>query len=342
MKTKSHTYSIRSRVDTTFNTARAGLLVPLVLGALALSGPVNGAVVSDFTTATWEWAAGDSQAVTFTAAEGQLKISAQFTQPTNLRNFANTFADIGWYDELRLVLGQTLEMRVDLISVSHDDVFTFLSWSSNWQPGEGYTLFADKNEFGLTKFHQNTQSFSIAFWESIPAIQSPVTLVLGLTPTAEGGQSLVITTTVLDKGTGAVLHHRRYLDTPQADPVLPSPGPHGIYCREPEPGRAYTGGGQLPWLGIVHITDGQQPPVELVLDNLEYAYVPALAIEKAVRLTWPTSQAQFEVWGASAVDGTWEKLSEPVFEVNGMHQMTVPVSLAETMKIFRLQQATAP
>ncbi len=316
--------------------------MPLVLGALLLSGPVTGEVVSDFTAATWEWEIDNSQAVSFVVADDQLKITAQFTQPTSTNAMDDTFADIGWYNELPLVPGQTLEVRVDLISVTQDDVFTFLSWSSNWQPGEGYTLFADKNEFGLMKFHQNTRSFTFAFWESIPAIQSPVTLVLGLTPTGEGGQSLLITTTVLDQGTGAVLHHRRYLDTPQADPVVPSPGPHGIHSLVPEPGRAYTGGGYVPWLGIFHFTDGQQPPVELVLDNLEYAYLPALAIENAVLLTWPTSQAQFEVWGAVAVNGQWKKLNEPVFEVNGTYQMTVPMSLAETMKIFRLQQVTAP
>ncbi|MBM3881989.1 MAG: hypothetical protein FJ387_20085 [Verrucomicrobia bacterium] len=342
MKTNAHRHSIHSRLDISSDAALVRLVAPLVLGALALSGPVKGEVVSDFSTATWEWVAGSSPPVTFAAADGQLKIGAQFKQPTNPNAAGNTYANMGWTNELRLVLGQTLEVRVDLISVSQADVFAFLGWSSNWNPGEAYVLMANPDELGLMKAHQGPNSFSFPFWETMPTIEGPVTLALRLTPTGERGSSLLITTTVLDRGTGAVLHHRRYLDTPQVDAVVPSPGPHGIRSRVPEPGRAYTGGGFVPWVGIWHVTDGQQPPVELVLDNLEYAYLPTLAIENAVLLTWPTTSEQFEVWGALKVAGTWEKLTEPVFEVNGMRQMTVPVSLADTMKIFQLQQVRAP
>ena len=76
----------------------------------------------------------------------------------------------------------------------------------------------------------------------------------------------------------------------------------------------------------------------MIVDNLEYDYIPQLDIAKAVLITWPVSPEPFtyNVYGASSVDGPWVEVNEPVFDIDGMSQCTVPASLAETMKFFRL------
>lgn len=309
----------------------AALLAGLALGAWPTM-PLQAEVISSFDTPSWTWEEDPSEVVTFQVADGQLKINAPFRQPTDPAAARNTYAGVGWQMDLPLTAGKTLELRVDLVSASQDDVFTFLSWASNWQPGEGYILLADKNELGLMKYHQGSFNFSFPFWESMPTIEAPVTLALRLTRTGDRGLSLLITTTVMERGSGAVLYHRSYLDTPAPDPVVPTPGPHGILSRVPEAGRAYFGEGLGPWVGIWHLTDGQQPPAELILDNFEYGYydAPVLDIEKSVLLSWPQNTAEEQiVVGATAVDGPWVPWVEPCFKRQGEVCMVVPTTSAQ-------------
>jgi hypothetical protein len=217
---------------------------------------------------------------------------------------------------------------VDLISANQDDVFAFLGWEANAN-GEGYLLLADQNEVGLMKFHDGSVSFSFPFWESIPTIDEPVTLVLRLTRTGDRGLSLQITTTVVGRGSGAVLYGRSYLDTPAPDPVVPTPGPHGILSRVPEPGRAYADGGLAVMVGIWHLTGVQQPPAELILDNFEYRYydAPTLDVAKSVRLTWPENTAEEQiVVGTDSVTGPWVPCLEPIYQRPGALSMAVPIA----------------
>ena len=74
------------------------------------------------------------------------------------------------------------------------------------------------------------------------------------------------------------------------------------------------------------------------MDNLEYNYIPQLDIAKAVLVTWPVPPEPFtyKLYGAPSVEGPWVEVSEPVFEIDGMNRCTVPTSLAETLKVFRL------
>lgn len=314
----------------------AVLLAALALGA-GSTVPLQAEVISNFDTPSWIWEEDPSGKVTFQVVDGQLKISAPFAQPTDPAAARNTYAGVGWGNRLFPTTSQTLELRVDLISASQDDVFVFLGWMASENPVEGYWLMADRNEIGLMKFHQGSLNFSFPFWESMPTIEGPVTLALRLTRTGDQGLSLLITTTVMERGSGAVLYHRSFLDTPAADPMVPTPGPHGILSRVPEPGRAYVGGGIDAMLGIWHITDGSQPPAELILDNFEYGYydAPVLGFEKSVLLSWPQHTAEEQiVLGAASVNGPWVPWLEPIFKRQGEVCMAVPTTSAQ--QFFKL------
>jgi hypothetical protein len=120
-----------------------------------------------------------------------------------------------------LMDGQTLELRADLIRASQSDAFASLAF--NYQIGglaNGYMFNKNENGLSLMKFYDGATRFAWFFFANQPVKNENVTLVLALT---RAGTNLNITTRVLDKENGnAVLFDRTVIDTPKADPVLPS------------------------------------------------------------------------------------------------------------------------
>jgi hypothetical protein len=222
----------------------AALLLGLALGACS-AVPLQAGVISNFDAPTPGDEDDPTGVVAFQATEGQLKITAPFNWATDPAALRTTYGSVWWGNQLPTKVNQTLELRVDVLSAPQDDIFTLVCWEANVSPPEGYFLMADRNELWLLKFYRlnpDHTGYSFPFWEQMPAITGPVTLSLWLMQTGDRGLSLLITATVMERGSGAVLFQRSFLDTPAADPVVPSPGPHGMLSRLPEPGRAFTGG----------------------------------------------------------------------------------------------------
>jgi hypothetical protein len=116
MKTNTVRTTNRARHRRATRQATFALLTGLVLAASA-TYRLQAEVISNFDTATWTWEDDPSEAVTFVVTDGQLRIGAEFGEPTNPAAVRNTFAGAGWTNDLPLIPGHTLEVRVDLVSV---------------------------------------------------------------------------------------------------------------------------------------------------------------------------------------------------------------------------------
>jgi hypothetical protein len=90
-------------------------------------------------------------------------------------------------------------------------------------------------------------------------------------------------------------------------------------------------------LGVFQDTDGTKPPAEATFDNLEFRTyeVPQIALERAVRLTWPDTGTSYLIEAAPTVQGPWLPFQDSVLP--GMQQMTAPAN--DIMKFFRPRQA---
>ncbi|MBI4325337.1 MAG: hypothetical protein HY674_08750 [Chloroflexi bacterium] len=159
------------------------------------------------------------------------------------------------------------------------------------------------------KFYDGADSLAWFFYENRPLKNQNVTLALALTRV---GSDVQINTRVLDKDNAkAVLFERAVIDTPQADPVLPTRAVRGVV------GMADLLG--TPWpvakaptdlelsLSWVNADSAPQGAAEVTFDNLElWPYEsPQLAIQKAVVLSWPATREQFALESASGVNGPW-------------------------------------
>lgn len=85
--------------------------------------------------------------------------------------------------------------------------------------------------------------------------------------------------------------------------------------------------GDSPWLGVYQYTDGTLSPAEATFDNFELrtSEVPQVAVERAVRLTWPESAlGTFGVEGAPTALGPFRLLQTPTWP--GLQQLTFPAT----------------
>ncbi len=306
----------------------------MLVGLTLASVIAHAAVIDDFNGASPGWpganppkAASDPPAV-FELADQRLRMAASFTTATSPASPFDHFMNIYYSTNLPVDEGRTLELRADLVSASHDNLFAFLG-TMNASGGE-YFVVKDRNEIGLLKWSQN-DGFSLAFWTNRVIKNQGVVLKLTLTPISKG---LVIGTKVLDKGTGAVLFKREALDTPASDWGVPDPLPHGWQIFNPDPGQPYAEDLTLVWAGMLHDTDGQQGLAEMRLDNLEYDTYSSAYLEiggGAALLTWPEDTAEEQiVVGADSVPSTaWLPLPEPIYKRFGQFCMALPTTNAQ-------------
>ncbi len=84
-------------------------------------------------------------------------------------------------------------------------------------------------------------------------------------------------------------------------------------------------------------TDGNQPELAVTYDNLELrtSEIPPVRVERAVRLSWPTSSINSSVEAAPTPRGPWLPVLDPAKP--GMQQMTVLADSAA--QFYRLIQA---
>ncbi len=232
--------------------------------------------------------------------------------------------------------GQTLEWRVDLVSMSE-----------NATNAAGISVFyfygSDVGSYNFLKGRDFTQLFkyvggeAVFFHENTVIKNSNVVLSLALTRV---NTNVVITTRVLDKDNQeAVLYQRSVVDTPKADPTLTSAelfALSGMKLNVVTDNIPPLTSGTGIMLSAWQYTDGKQPPFQVTYDNLElWTYsIPPLAVDRAVRLAWPASAtAKYTVQSAPTSTGPWSPVQDLLLP--GMQQMMIPAS--EVSKFFRLR-----
>jgi hypothetical protein len=231
--------------------------------------------------------------------------------------------------------GQTLEWRVDLISMS-ESTSVVQPMVSSQARGLGYAIAVGHDFVAVLKW---VGAMAVLCCEKATIRNTNVVLALALTQVQT---NLVLTARVLEPGDqGAVLFERSVVDTPGVDPTLTTAEvetPTGLRLpwSKDVKGMPLFSGDRLD-LEIFQYNDGTKPEAKAIFDNLELRTyeVPQVGIERAVRLTWPALEgAYYSVEGAPTVQGPW--LPVRGLPMPGMQQVTVPAS--ETARFFRLRQ----
>jgi hypothetical protein len=233
--------------------------------------------------------------------------------------------------------GRTLEVRIDLVSASADDVFLMLGVGS---PSGEYHLSIDQDEVSLAK-QQYPLGVASLFWVTAPVTNRNVTVVLAVTQMAD---SVQLTTRVVDKGTGTILFEKRFVDGPGVDVQVPTPPPKGLTSLVPDSGAPIVGFDSA-WIGVWQwVARPPRPPLEVVVDNLEYDVYdsPALSVStsgQALVFSWPVSTTAFELESAPSLspEAVWETIpTTPI--VNGDRQ-TLTLDATTTAQFFRLKKS---
>lgn len=258
------------------------------------------------------------------------------TPPFDPQQYAVNFGAPAWRREPALILedGQTLESNFDLVSSAGENTYAFVS-SGRASKGE-YFFF--KSGTGLILFKRLPASPIGAwmFWDAVSTKNQNVRIGLALT---RSGDRLWITARVYDLDDNlSILYERTLVDGPGVDPSINSPDVTGTettngIVSEADPGPPYFEY-NLSGIGMWRPQEGHG---EIVLDNYTHRLhgPPELGIASAIRLRFPASPLPFVVEGAPTVDGPWQIVDEPMLEVDGFTQMTVPTT--DSMRCFRLR-----
>jgi hypothetical protein len=267
---------------------------------------------------------------------GQMLFTGQYSGPVRPNNPLANWDNIYWPSSLPSTSqkGHTLEVRVDLIRTSDDDVFFMFGVENSSQ--RGYGLGKDKNEIFLAKYSSN---INILFWDNAPTNSEEVTMVLSFTQTENTSQ---ITASLIDKASGAILYQRSCTDGPGRDDVTPAVPPKGLTKDffMPDPGAPNQQFG-IAWAGLWDLRATTGPRIETVIDNLEYDLydAPLLGIERSVLLSWSENTAEEQiVVGTDSLTGPWAPWPEPCFKRHGQVCMAVPTSPAQ--QYFKLVPGT--
>jgi hypothetical protein len=237
--------------------------------------------------------------------------------------------------------GQALELRADLISASQNDAFASLAFNYLIGGlGNGYMFNKGEDELSLMKFYAGATKFAWLFHTNQPLKNENVTLVLALT---RAGTNLNITTRVLDKDNGnAVLFDRTVIDTPKADPVLPSYTVGGMIGMADPDGTPWPLLMGPSWIQLNLTWDNPllplNPRARVTFDNAEvWQYEsPELTIVDSVLLSWPATTGQFFLDSAPSLTGPWAPVADPWMRtINGRFEVSVVASAS--MQFFRLR-----
>ena len=275
-----------------------------------------------------------------TEENGVFLMEKTFRTPTN-RNAANSAAAVEWMHPIQPGLGETVELRVDLLEVSGPSAIAGLE--ANAFGSQGYLIYAllvsgDWVSLVKTRFtgptaasHTETRFFEF------PAPENYHNSTLSLSLTRLDRFELMIRTRILDREDGSVLFDERVVDGPDADPALLDSTHRDVVA---DPGRPWSALDRAA-LFLGENTDGEQPPVSASFANFTYekSQRDFSGIEQAIRLSWPAyADKQFAVEGASSVQGPWNLVDEPVVTEIGMSYMTIPMRGREGLEVFRLTE----
>ncbi|MCP5526873.1 MAG: hypothetical protein H7A47_08720 [Verrucomicrobiales bacterium] len=254
--------------------------------------------------------------------------------------------DVG-YPDLPLLEGQTLELRLDCVRANRDGVYAYIAYVDR-QIGENlvawYTLMRDRNEVFLAKsagapWSETKNQFTVMSWDYGAETDEPVTMVLAMTRL---GDTVEITARILLRADPTqILFERTVRDGPGVDFPEDGPvGPQGMLS-VPDVGPPFGEMGYNQEIGMYVLNEGGEPLSEVVIDNLEYRYLPVLDVEKAVCLSRPLTEGEFVIEAAPTIDGPWEEVSSGATSVDGDRQQ-VWVLAADQARFFRLREVETP
>lgn len=235
--------------------------------------------------------------------------------------------------------GQTFEARVDVLALSPTAAGVQLALWSASGGAQAYYVLVGRNGIALAKLQWSGLAVFRGLHGSIR--DTNIVLSLALTPV---GNNVVLTGKVLDKDSGKVIAQVVATDTPASDPTLSAIQLAALFG-----GRVWQGGVVRDQIGspftsgaAVLISVHQESEVAPVtafatFENLEHRTyeVPQVGIERAVRLSWPSTGMPFAVEAAPTIQGPWLPVVDPVLP--GMQYFTVPAN--DQMGLFRVQQA---
>jgi len=230
--------------------------------------------------------------------------------------------------------GQTVEWRVDLVAMSEDATNAAAIVPGSLGRSQIYILYKGRDFVQLAKWLGT--GMAVFFHEQQAVKNANVVLSLALTRT---DPRLALTARVLDKDNQeAVLYQRTVVDTPQADATLTSDQLLALSSMKltivPDIADPPITAGDAVFLDAWQYTDGDRPEVSVTYDNLEMrtTEIPSTGIERAVRLSWPTTGLNYAAQWAPTLQGPWQPVPEQT--IPGMNQMTLPAS--SLMQFFRL------
>jgi hypothetical protein len=313
---------------------------PYLASGTIKPAPVQTSVVVDnfdnnhFDTSIWTATGAGSGTLSLNETDQHLTIGGTWRSPTDnvVDHTAWVWTDRGW----SVPDGQTVELRADLVGLNGTGAAAFLALYHDAQ-NQGYGLTKAGDYILLWKARSNT----MVFFSGTRVItgNTNVVLVFAITPV---GPNVVLTGKVLDRN-GTVLGQQSYVDTPAADSALSQ-----AEAAQLTGGRLYHDVGPdaagTPWrsgtsvfLGVFQDTDGTQPAAQATVDNVELRTyeVPPVAIERAVRLSWPATGQNYAIEAAPTAQGPWQPLANS--EMPATQGVSVPAG--DFRKFFRLQQA---
>ena len=230
--------------------------------------------------------------------------------------------------------GQTLECQADLVSISQTATNQAMVWV-----GIGSDFYAFNQTQRTVYLEKWTANYGLSvFWldSTVRLPAADVVLCLALT---RDQANLILTTRVPDKNK-MVLFERGFAETPQAESSVTTEQFRALtgittISPVPDPGPPILSGKETG-VAVFQFTDGNQPPVQAIFDNVSLRIhdLPRIGIARAAWISWP-DVGSYSVERASTVEGPWCPVPNPAMP--GMRQTTV--SASDHMEVFRLRQA---
>jgi len=250
---------------------RTAALIATVAIGICPAVQLKAAVIDDFEDGVkFAEGGGGTNYFRWGLTNGQMLISRQNPIPTPRHAVDATYDNVYWpappLPAGNLAGGRTLEVRTDLNQISADDLFLMLM-AGGPTAGEdsAYIVFVDRNEVALAKY--KITGMTTFYWDTLATTSENVTVRLAFT---KRDGSLVITVKVEEKGQrGATLYERSFVDGPGRDGPVSPPDPHGYGFFVPDNSGPLTNFTYTA-VGCSQMIFSQPPPLQMLLDNLEY------------------------------------------------------------------------
>lgn len=298
---------------------------------------LEAAVIDDFSGPTKKFLSGGA-GMDFMRGDlvnGQLVLSGDYPGPSSTTHPLTQWDNVYWPNSWPAVNlnHRTLELRIDLVSISTNDVY--LGFGIDGDYG-GYGVFVDQDEFALFKY--STSGNAAFCWTNAPVTNQNLRAVLTVTQMSNTVQLAV---KFFDLGGGGLLYERSFFDGPGRDFEAVTPRPKGMTLFGPDTGAAFTSF-HVAFAGVFQWATNDPPPLEVVVDNLQYEFydAPELDIAASALLSWPenTAEGQIVVGADSLSAPVWTPWPEPIFKRNGRLCISVPAAAEE--QFFKLVPGT--